>query len=824
MAIKPKYKRRFFWSILSGIMAVGLLALLVPPMITLNSLKPIIEKSIHEQTAVPLKLNGDIHFSLIGGTTIVAHDVSIPTAQIGSVLFSIPLRNFFNLENSRLSGPVVIYDADIIIENLAPASFNHNIEIYNSYITFHGQRFKIVRADFTDGEFHGTIRSDEHKYDVEFIGDTFQIKNKNNNLTIRGQIFSDGSIRGQMSIETDYINQWFGFAEPQIKQPIKMTTNFEWDGHNGYRFSNINSDKFYGNIDVSSDGYKTIQLVSDDATFDFSFLLQPTSWLTKTNLNLDFYGSLLFGPYTFKHLKINTQGNQDKIQITNIVADNITLSGGYVDANGAHNIMINAPFDGDNTICLFSGTPTKWSCEQFNYKNLTGSIFTDNNQFKITIKSEKPLPDAKPALDKISKLGTNGTIDFEFSDIAGTYYITPHKSSVSFRYAYNKPLSWAQKNIPFLPKKMLTEQGDFSWHNGTLTFTPYNKQWQISIYDNYFTLTGASYKQWLPNIDFRFVRDGKFTISGYYTDNSISNLKLNIFDNEFSGALSGNNITLHTEKLSLDSFLNQSFFDKFSELEFMTNAPILTLFEIPLKISLSADVLTHQNRDYKNFTYSLKSNNQTFSISDTTNGNLLATIDKDKTTYEIFAQLNKFKTNGMILSANMPLNIRDTNITGEIALTTYGKIAHDIYYNMSGTMDITFTDGYLIGMSFDNFYASANNITTLNAEQILAATLTSGETRIKKLRLIGEYSNDNFITTSPIELSMRHTDAVGGLAIQDGKMTAEFDLTLRGTAPTPVTIELGILPDGGRKYLLSEIMQNLDTGFMRAFVKTHNKF
>ncbi len=824
MAKKPKNKRKLFWSVISGIITLVLVVLLVPPMITLNSLKPIIEKSIHEQTAVPLKLNGDIHFSLIGGTTIVAHDVSIPTAQIGSVLFSIPLRNFFNLAKTHLNGPVVIYDADIQIENLAPASFNHNIEIYNSDITFHGQKFKIVRADFTDGEFHGVIRSNEHKYEVEFIGDTFQIKNKNNNLTIRGQIFSDGSIRGRMSIETTNINQWFGFAEPQIKQLIKMTTNFEWDGHNGYKFSNINSDKFYGNIDVYPDGKKTIQLVSDDANFDFSFLLKPSAWLTHTNLNLDFYGNIKFGPYEFKHLKINTQGSQDKIQITNIIADNITISGGYIDTNGAHDVMINAPFNNNYATCLFSGTPEKWSCKQFDYKNLSGFISTDNNKFNIAIKSQLPLPVAKPELEKISKLGTHGTIEFEFSDIAGTYYITPTKTSISYKYAKNKTLSWLKLHIPYLPEKMLEEYGDFSWHDGTLTFIPYNKQWQISVYDNYFTLNCNSYKQWIKDIDLRFVQDGKVTISGYYTDNSISNLKIDILGNEFSGALSGNSITLHTEKFALDSFLNQSFFNRFSELEFLTNEPILTLFDIPVKVSLSADVLTHKDYAYKNFTYSLKPNNQTFSISDTTHGNILVTIDKDKSSYEIFAQLNKFKTNGKLLSANMPLNIRDTYITGELALTTYGKIAHDIYYNISGTLDLTFTNGYLLGMSFDNFYASADNITTLNAESALASTLTQGETKIKQMRVIGEYSNDNFITTSPVELTMRHTDAIGGIAIQDGKMTAEFDLTLRGTAPTPVTIELGILPDGGRKYSLSEIMQNLDTGFMRAFVKTHNKF
>ena len=71
---------------------------------------------------------------------------------------------------------------------------------------------------------------------------------------------------------------------------------------------------------------------------------------------------------------------------------------------------------------------------------------------------------------------------------------------------------------------------------------------------------------------------------------------------------------------------------------------------------------------------------------------------------------------------------------------------------------------------------------------------------------------------------MRHTTGIGGFAITDGYMTAEFDLTLRGTAPTPATIQLSIIPDGMREYSLSDIMRQIDPGFMRAFVKTHNKF
>jgi hypothetical protein len=143
---------------------------------------------------------------------------------------------------------------------------------------------------------------------------------------------------------------------------------------------------------------------------------------------------------------------------------------------------------------------------------------------------------------------------------------------------------------------------------------------------------------------------------------------------------------------------------------------------------------------------------------------------------------------------------------------------------MSGNIDITFTSGYLIGISLDDFYASAQNITILNAEYALTNALSTGETKLKNMRLIGTYDDGNFITTQPIELSMRHTDAIGGLAITNGQMTAELDLTLRGTASKPVTINLGIMPNNKRIYSLSEIMRQFDPAFMRAFIKIHDKF
>ncbi|MBP3397463.1 MAG: hypothetical protein J6K82_00870 [Alphaproteobacteria bacterium] len=824
MALKPKTKRKLYWTLLSIFGAILLSIVIVPPMINLNGLKPIVEKSVYEQTLVPAKLNGDIHFSLVGGATIVAHDVVVPDAKIGSVLFSIPFRSFFDIKNAKLNGPVVVYDAEIVVEKLKPAMFNHNIELYNSNIYFAGHKFHIIRADFTNGEFHGTIRTDEHKYEVEFAGNTFYIRNRNNNLEIVGHMTPDGSVYGNISLETTHINEWFGFSEPQIDNIIKMTSDFEWNGAPGYTFKNINADNFSGNITVHPNGDRDIQLVSDNLEFDFSFLLNPKKILHRTNLNLDLYGKLKFDNQTFNHLRVNIISNQDKVQINDIIADDIKITGGTITDKGAENITLEIPFDGITATCLFSGTADKWQCSKFKYGNLSGSLFVTGDKYNMFVESDAPMPTDQELIKIVNRFGTHGVIRFRFSNMAGTYTIDQNKITPSYTFAKDKTLKWLNTNIPFLPKFMLTDSGDYYWDQGMLTFTPYNNQWKLSTYENYFHISGTSFKTWFPNIDLQSVNDDKYTISGFWDGDKISNLKINISGHEFTGSASGKNITLHTDTFVIGQFLNQEFFNNYDQMEFLANAPILIPFTLPVNIALSANKLIYDNTEYMNFVYTLRPNVQTFSITDSSRGNLLATIEKSDNTYDISIQLNRFLINGELLSDTMPLNIRDTLITAEISLTTHGQIAHDIYYNLSGIMDLTFDGGYILGIGIDDFYASAENITTLNAEYALSNALGGGVSKLKTMRIIGNYERGNFITTEPIQLSLRHTTGIGGLGIQDGLMTAEFDLTLRGTAPTPATIELGVLPDGGRSYSLSAIMQEIDPGFMRVFVKTRDKF
>ena len=824
MALKPRYKRRIFWSILAtlGVLVMGVV--LIPPMITLNHLKPKIEQAITEQTGITAKINGDIHFSLLGRATIVANDISIKQGTIGSIMFSIPITSIFNLESAKLTGKVSIYNADVSINSLIPQGFNAPVEVHNSNVNFRNREFEIINATLYDNHLIGVIRTNNHKYDVDFENDEFYVRNQNDKLEISGRLFADGAARGQISMETDNINRWFGFSEPRIDRTIDLTMNFDWDGGRGWKFENIDMGNIKGNITIMPNGEKTVQLYGNNITYDLSFLTEPSRIFYQTKFDLDFHGALKFGELVFEHLKINATGTKNALNITNIVADDIAITGGKIDADGAQDLLITMPYDGVPATCTFYGTPQTWRCTKFSYDDYVGAISVSPEKFDLLIYSKKTMPERSDIIKKLLKLAPRGHIDFEFADIAGTYDIDDEQIIPTYKFAYGKSLTWLDPNLKQIPKFMQNSVGDFSWDGDMMHFVPKSKQWELYLTKTYFYISGNNAKEWFPDIDLQAFNDLEYTVSGTYKGENVSNLQIQLAGHTFTGSVSGKNITLHTDVLNIDSFINQNYLDNYEELGYLTAAPITIPFLLPVNISLSADAIMYNGTMFKKFVYSLKPNIQTFSITDNDRGNLLATFKRNGSKYDIFAQLNRFIIDGTLLSSKMPLNIRDTMITAEILMNTSGNIAHDLEYNMTGDLDLTFEGGYLVGIGVDDFFAAAETITTFNAEYALSYALEEGESRIKNMRVIGKYDNGNFTTTKPISLSLRHTDGTGELSITDGMMSASFDLVLRGTSPIPAPIELTINPDNSRKYSLSEIMKNFDPTFMRDFVSTHNKF
>ncbi len=257
-------------------------------------MKPQLAVAVKSQTGITAEFNGDVNFSLLGRATIIAHDVTIPFGTIHSAMFRIPWFSVFNPENAKLDGPVSIYGGKFKIENLNAFDFNTKITLYNSRVEFLSHDYDIVRGELKNGQFNGIVRTPQHKYDVTFQNDEFIIRNQNNKLEIVGQLFADGSANGQISIQTNDMNKWFEFPEPKIRDTVKLSMDFAWDGGTGFDFTNIVANNVTGHIKLYPDGHRDIQLASDDIDYDFSFLAQPGKFLRNTKLDIDFYGNLKF--------------------------------------------------------------------------------------------------------------------------------------------------------------------------------------------------------------------------------------------------------------------------------------------------------------------------------------------------------------------------------------------------------------------------------------------------------------------------------------------------------------------------------------------------
>ena len=825
MALKPRTRRRIIWATICLIAATFLAFIIVPPLVSLNSLKPRIQAVIQRQTGIPAEIGGDINFSLLYRATIVAHDIRIPNGDVKRVMFTVPLRYIFNLSAAPLDGVIAVDGARITVDSLSPMSIHNNLLLTNSTVRFLDKDYDIIRGTFYSGRFVGNIRTDQHRYEIDFENDEFTIRNRNNSLEIHGQIYSDGTARGEMSIATDNVNKWFDFSEPKIDRHIDLTMNFDWDGAYGFDFTNIQGNGFEGTIKLYPDGRRYIKLNAKDLDYDLSFLMHPMEMFRNTTFDVDFYGNLKIGDLRFSHLKINATGTANRIQISDIIADSVAITGGYIDADGAHNVMVSMPIDGVPAQCVFSGNTTDWQCARFSWGNIAGTLRMDANGFDIVLNS----PDRMPALTALRanamRLADRGRIEFVFADAAGELKIIGDDIYPSFRFARDKDLTWLGSLPPFIPDFMRSSRGDFTRADTITTFRPTNGDWQLMLNDNgEFMVAGDDFRKWLGDTDLRMLRALPYAIAGRYANGVIADLRAQIANQSFTGRITDDNITLETDSLNLDAIMNPDYIARREEMSFLTPHPLALPFDIGRDISLKAGQIIYDGDAYTNLIYSLKNDTQTLSITDDAHGNILATVARARGGYDIFIQLNRFKISGELLSNAMPLNVRDTRITAEMALHTFGQIAHDIEYNLSGLVDISFDGGYLVGIGLDDFYASAANITRLNAEYALAAAFDGGETRIKKMTIAGKYADGVFDTTSPFTLSVAHADAVGQLQVADGTLAARLRLVMRGTSPEPKPVEIEILGNGKRNYSFTQIMSDFDAGYLRNFVTTHNRF
>lgn len=825
MASKNSSRNKIVWFLIFTLSILVLSVVTVPPLINLNFLKPKIENVILSQTGIPAKIHGDINFTLLGKTTIVAHNITIPNGTVESCKFAVPFVDIFNLKNARISSNISVSGASLFIEKITPFEIKNTISINDSSIQFLNKEYTIIDAKLSKHDIDAIIRTNQHKYEIKSRDNKFVIKNKNNYLNMSGRLFNNGTADAHIEIIAEDINRWFEFEKPRIKSQFPITADLFWNGQYGVKFSNISANGITGSIDLQEDGHKIVKLQSDSANYDLSFFLQNPDILQNTSFDLDFHGNLRFSNHNFKHVKIITVGSGNEIKVDTIIADDLQIHGGTINKDGGHNLHVSIPEFGELVTCLFNGSPTEWSCDNFSYGDIiSGTIKVDTKYFKADIYSPEPFENFNTIIDMAKLLGPNGYVKFDMPDMKGTITLTDNQPSVSYSKLDNKSLDLAKIDLPFIPDFMRKENGNFVWTKDSMMFIPDSKQWQLSTSKDFFIIRGQNFKSWFEDLDLQSLRDLPYTISGNYKNKNISNLTFEIGNQKFTGSANEKIITLKTDIMNLDYLLDSYFMDNFEEMSFFAQAPIMIPFDLNINLAISADTIIYNHKQYNNFIYSLHDDTQTFSLSDSNQGNILTKIKRHNTKYTLNIQLNKFVFDKKLLPLNMPLNLSDTVITADIKLNTAGKIAHDIINNLNGTFDASFDSGKLYGVGFDKFYASAKQLTLLNSEYMLSNALTDGITNIKKLHIIGTYESGNITTLRPIVLSLKHVDASGMMEIKNNEMNADLNFVLRGTSAEPELINVVVFPDNTRKFSLSEIMMHFDFEYMKAFIESHNKF
>jgi len=825
MAIKNTSKNKFIWIITTFVAICILSIIVIPPMVNLNFLKPRIENIIFNETGIKAHIHGNVNFSLLGQAKIVAHNISVPNGIISSCGFSIPFWGIFDLKNSNISGDLHINGASLLVDKIIPFNTNTTIIVTNSNIKFLNKEYKIIDAVLSKNNVNAIVRTNQHKYEITAHNNIFTIKNKNNDLTLSGELFNDGTAIAHIEIVAQNINKWFEFESPKISAQFPVVADMYWNGKYGIKFYNISANGITGSVELKDDGRKIIDLKSDTANYDLNFLLNNPDVLQNTSFNLNFYGEIHLANQVYHHLKVITNGENDKINIDTVIADDMVLRGGTIDKNGAHNVYVAMPEFGEMTTCIFNGTPNDWTCTDFLYGGVvSGTLHIDTKHFEVDLHTPQPFKDFNTVIKMARLLGKNGYVKFDCPDMKGTLFIKDNKPSVSYTQLVKKSLNWANIYLPFMPDFMKNEIGDLTSTKDSMTFIPESKQWKLYSTKDFFIIHGDDFKKWFPNLDLQSLRDLPYTISGNYKKDHISNLILEMANHKFTGTATQKSVTLKTDTLNMDYFMNPEFHDNFEQLSFFTNAPIMVPFDMELNLALSAKTFIYNNRKYNNFVYSLHKDVQTFSITDDDRGNLLATIKKENKKYALNIQLNKFVFDKKLLPLNMPFNISNTTVTADIKLNTSGVIAHDIIDNLTGYFDASFYGGKLYGFGFDQFYASAPYIKTLNGEEFLDTALRQGVTFIKKMHINGTYEHGDIQTVTPLTLSMKHVDATGTLEIKNHEMFARLKLILRGTSSGPEPIDITIYPNNERNFSLSQIMINFDPEYMREFVKSHDKF
>ncbi len=398
--------------------------------------------------------------------------------------------------------------------------------------------------------------------------------------------------------------------------------------------------------------------------------------------------------------------------------------------------------------------------------------------------------------------------------LSGSYFMDKIGTLIA---SFNGPMSYPSINASFInPDFTFGFERNTNAKNMTFTITLADAAVAAKILYPDFSTT------FLPN-NLNVSLSGEFYNAGNtaYISNAILKIGKTTFNGTIEHLMDSNGpivANLKTETVDLDSMIDLKYRDDYQSLQFVSQNPFISALHIPnISLSISAGNLIYHGISYDSFSYALNTNkssaSQKLSITDAALGSVILDINRKNGGYDISVQANRFKVTDPILPIKTPLNVRESELTMDAKLYTFGMTAYDINRNMNGTISFDFSDGIIMGLGYDQFYQKTSSFSRANLENALTTALTTGASRFQSLSIRGTLIDGKFQTDRPFVLKSKFVTITGNMQYDSESLTLQSSMLMLGTSANPKPISVDIIKNGMRQFSIMEIQQNIDPDY-----------
>lgn len=793
------------------------------------------------QNELGAKVKGDVKIVLLPRPMLRAHDVELMRddffVSANSVQFPIKISDLFNSKNISVPDKIGMRGGRFIRGDISLSDITGRIAT-------------------TGFDFEGSFTADGRKYTAVFRRGRTIIENKSLNFRVEADYKLTGNfaeISGNFKGSFPNLEDWmagfgFSFGEPAAR-PWAITADFVWDKEN-LNLTNMNLSTtdalFAGRAKIPHDhnGVESFDLDMIDG--NLKYLSDPN--LKSKKINVSGSGNFTAFGQAAKRILVQSAPDENGKTFLNLDISNDDFSyraKGLMKDGLAQNIQLSMYRKNTDDAAAplsvqcdgFSGRPDlNWKCDKFYVSTtdakLTGSAVLSPEIFNAEIYEMSGIKSEAELFQKIDeRFGANKSIEIQTP--LGYKYARQMDGYIMFSGQGDlSDLPFEIDLAKFVPKNLelsgevfaSIEKEDQQLRIGNdeakLVLTRFGDKTAFYLATNDFAKIAA---KMFPGLQTNFIRPNlQFAFSGNFFDGKFDEITMIIGSQKFTGRGADGSAEFKTDLIDFDALINPEFIDNFEQARFLNQDPVLALFGIKnIDLILTADNMILGGKSYQNFIYSKTGDAQKISANSGDTGTLLAEIvRRGAAEFEVSVRAGRWPISGFF-DEKAGMDIKDSIMSADVFVATYGLTANDVWNNMEGSADLVFDGGILRGANTG--IIRSNDLTRGNLADFLSAAFApAAQMKIENLHLPIKISGREISSSAPFNLTAVSGQIAGLLKIGAGGYSAKISVDFRGANPNPRAIEMQI-DNGYANFDLDNAQRAIDPDYIKARLNAKNE-